>query len=243
MMGAVGVALCFAFGLYAFRGAIWISGPNIVEETPAEELTPVWRHPLTGAPLEAEMEPPSVFGVMVENSIEAWPLSGVEEAFLVIEAPVEAAIPRFIAFYGEDQEVEKIGPVRSARPYYVDWANEFEALYAHVGGSNAALDLIAYNGTFDLNEFSNGNYFWRATSRFAPHNAYTSTELLQKALLRSVELEQAPEAVYGVWLFKEDGPAAIVQENSFPIYPAGGVERDQEAFQRYSGSPRPDDGH
>ncbi len=165
------------------------------------------RHPLTGAVLGAELATlPQVYAVMIENSADAWPLSGIEEAFLVIEAPVEGNIPRFIVFFADDMVVAKIGPVRSARPYYLDWNDELSGLYAHVGGSPEALDLIQEFGTFDLNEFFQGEYFWRDTARrAAPHNVYTSTELLAEALK---ELE--PEAPsYEPWLFKIDAPLDV----------------------------------
>jgi hypothetical protein len=207
-VAAVSIAVCAALALYAFRGAIFLGGKEDAgEAVPVSDLSaPSFRHPLTGAPVESEVEPPHVFGVMVENMVDSWPQSGLEDAFLVIEAPVEAAIPRFIAFFSEEQNVEKIGPVRSARPYYVDWANELNALYAHVGGSDAALGLISSNGTFDLNEFSFGQYFWRSADRVAPHNVYTSTELLGSALERRQEQEVAPEPEYGAWTFKADEP-------------------------------------
>jgi len=140
---------------------------------------------------------------MIDNSVDAWPVSGVEKAFLVIEAPVEASIPRLEAFFSAGFSVEKIGPIRSARPYFVDWANEFDALYAHVGGSNAALDLILSTGTFDLNEFYNGSSFWRSSDRSAPHNAYTSTDLLAVAVSRAEERGRASEPLYGTWTFKD----------------------------------------
>jgi hypothetical protein len=167
----------------------------------------VWRHPLTGTVLDAPLSAlPQVYGVMVENSADAWPLSGLEDAFLVIEAPVEGAIPRFVAFFSAEQEVDKIGPVRSARPYYLDWNDELDGVYAHVGGSPEALDLIHQFGTLDLNEFFQGEYFWRDTlRRAAPHNVYTSTELLSEAL---DELKpQVPE--YDSWLFKTDAPLDV----------------------------------
>ncbi|MBI4598854.1 DUF3048 domain-containing protein [Candidatus Uhrbacteria bacterium] len=172
----------------------------------SESAVQTERHPLTGLPVAEPVEPPSVFGVMVENMADSWPQSGLEEAFLVIEAPVEAAIPRFLAFYGDDQEVDKIGPVRSARPYYLDWNAEWDALYAHVGGSDAALSLIASGGTFDLNEYWNGRFFWRAKDRHAPHNVYTSSELLKLALGERQERGSTPDSSYGLWTFKDDWP-------------------------------------
>src|SRR5690606_7640370 len=69
---------------------------------------------------------------------------------------------------------EHIGPVRSARPYYLDWALSFDASYAHVGGSPEALSLIKSLGVKDLDQFSNSGAFQRVSNRFAPHNMYTS---------------------------------------------------------------------
>lgn len=173
-----------------------------------EEPIGAARHPLTGTLLEQSLEKlPQVFGVMIENSADAWPLSGIEQAFLVIEAPVEGKIPRFIAFFSEDQVVDKIGPVRSARPYYIDWNSDLDALYTHVGGSQQALQQIASGDTLDLNEFSQGEYFWRDNRRFAPHNVYTSTDRLSQALE-----ELAPTApAYQPWKFKADEPLAVDQ--------------------------------
>lgn len=174
--------------------------PGTVVETPTE-----YRHPLTGETLDAPLASlPYVFSVMVENSADAWPLSGLSDAFLVIEAPVEGTIPRFISFFAEGQTVEKIGPVRSARPYYLDWADELQGLYAHVGGSPEALDLIKSNGTTqDLNQFYQGEYFWRDTvTRFAPHNVYTSIALLTSAL-QEVGRENLQ---YSAWQFKDGAP-------------------------------------
>ncbi len=173
---------------------------NEVEST-QEEV----RNPFTGSLLQGEESGESrIACVMVENSADAWPLSGIEDAFFVIEAPVEGAIPRFMACYTESVDVAKIGPVRSARPYYVRWAEGLGAMYAHVGGSPDALQIIQ-NSKFitDLNEFWNGNAFWRDTARLAPHNAYTSSELLWSAAEnKKVSLGKSPQWVYsnkGVW--------------------------------------------
>ncbi|MFZ2681507.1 MAG: DUF3048 domain-containing protein [Patescibacteria group bacterium] len=162
------------------------------------------RHPLTGEFLDSALEDlPQVYSVMVENSADAWPLSGVDQAFLVIEVPVEGNIPRFITFFSADSIADKIGPVRSARPYYLDWAQEFSAIYTHVGGSPEALDILASRDLEDLNEFYQGEYFWRdVPRRLAPHNVYTSIEKLLKAAL---ELKPA-EPDYLGWLFKNDAP-------------------------------------
>ncbi len=188
-----------------------------------DEMELNYRNPLTGEPVTEAMGRPQVIAVMVENMVEAWPISGVEEAFLVIEAPTEAAIPRFITFFQESDVVHEIGPVRSARPYYLDWAKELDVLYAHVGGSPEALSIIAKNGLLDLNEFYNGWYFWRDGSRFAPHNVYTSIEMLVKAYDDLKEKGEVDTPNYDSWDFKDDAEelpesAERISMNFSPTY-------------------------
>ena len=138
--------------------------------------------------------------IMIENMIDARPQSGLSKANLIYEALVEAGITRFLAVYASDEDVEEIGPVRSARPYYLDWAAEFASLYIHSGGSPESLTLIPKSNIYDLNEFWNDQYFWRRNSRLAPHNLYTSSELLNKALEDKVD----EESNYESWLYKEE---------------------------------------
>ena len=89
----------------------------------------------------------SLVGIMVENNFEAWPLSGLSKASIVYEAPVEGNIPRFFALYPLGEEVEMVGPVRSARLYFIDWAREYPGLmYLHVGGSPEALFALRAEG-------------------------------------------------------------------------------------------------
>lgn len=172
-----------------------------------QEEVVLYRHPLTGLPVSEVVAAPQVFSVMVDNHEEAWPPSGIEQAFLVIEAPVEAGIPRMLAFFTQEQTVSRIGPVRSARSYFLDWASELDALYAHVGGSNQALDLIASGETFDINEYWWGDYFWRATDRYAPHDVYTSTERLNAFYSMREEAGVAPTRLYDIWTFKDPRPS------------------------------------
>jgi hypothetical protein len=150
--------------------------PNEPEPTP-----PALVHRSTdGVLIKAEEQPVQWYAVMVENSAEAWPLSGIGQARLVIEAQVEGAIPRLSAYFDDTQEVETIGPVRSVRPYYVRWASGFNAMLAHVGGSPEALDFIKAQNIITLNQFFWDPFFWRSTDRYAPHNVYTSVAKLKE---------------------------------------------------------------
>lgn len=128
-------------------------------------------------------ENPKLVGVMIENHVESRPASGLSEARVVYEAPVEGNISRFLAIFTKNQEVKKVGPVRSARPYFVDWIREFgDILYAHVGGSPTALGYIENVDINDLDQFANNWYFWRSDKREQPHNVYISSDLWQEAM-------------------------------------------------------------
>jgi hypothetical protein len=150
---------------------------NASQSSPAE-----FRRAIDGKPLTVASDDNGYYAAEIDNMIDGRPLAGVSEAALVIEAPVEGGITRLLAVYPAADKVERIGPVRSARPYFLDWTQEFDAVYVHCGGSPAALVDIKDTRVRDLNEFYAGRYFWRDTGRSAPHNVYTSTDLLAKAV-------------------------------------------------------------
>lgn len=120
----------------------------------------------------------AVTAVMIENSPDARPQSGLAEADVVFEAVAEGGITRFIALY-QNSRPSLIGPVRSLRPYYADWAAGFDPSVAHVGGSPEALTMIrSGNYGVDIDQFFNAGSYWRATDRAAPHNVYTNSDKL-----------------------------------------------------------------
>jgi len=130
--------------------------------------------PLTGELVSsASLASRPVTGLMIENSLAARPQSGLVDAGVVFEAVAEGGITRFLALYQEAQP-QYIGPIRSTRPYFIDFALGFDASLGHVGGSPDALSDIKTLNVKDLDEFYNGSSYWRITSRAAPHNVYTS---------------------------------------------------------------------
>jgi hypothetical protein len=152
------------------------------ETTVGEEVKPKpVLSPLTGLEVSAALAKRPVLGVMVENSPAARPQSGLDKAGVVFEANAEGGITRFLALYQEDG-ADSIGPVRSVRPYYVDWADGFNASVAHVGGSadgiKRARNLLG--ASRDLDEFRfGGRLAPRVSFRARPHNAYTSTSRMR----------------------------------------------------------------
>ena len=163
-----------ALGYFIFRSP---TQPAVVEQEVVEEAPKTVQSELTGLPVEPSVNSKQVTAVMIENSPDARPQSGLKDAGLVFEAIAEAGITRFMALY-QDTESDYIGPVRSARPYYLDFLMPFDAAYGHVGGSPEALALIKQRNIKDLDQFGAPGSYERVSSRYAPHNVYTSTSKL-----------------------------------------------------------------
>ncbi len=158
-------------------------------------------------------------GIMVENSKAARPQSGLGQADVVYEAMAEGGITRFMALY-YCQDSETLGPVRSARTYYLDWISEYGSspLYVHVGGANTSgpADALGQIGTYgwegsnDLNQFSIGfPTFWRDYERLGPdtpteHTVYSSPDKLWSYAATKRKLTNAWNSSFASWTFKDD---------------------------------------
>lgn len=133
--------------------------------------------PLTGLKAQGDIHHP-VLMVMVNNHAKARPQTGLNRADLVFEILAEGDITRFAAFYHSQTE-GTVGPVRSARPYYLDLGEGFDAVIAHAGGSPDAKERYEQPGYPSLDGIGKGErYFWREDFRVSPHNLYTSLEKL-----------------------------------------------------------------
>ncbi len=131
--------------------------------------------------------------VMIDNQVDARPQAGLDQANVVFEAPVEGGITRYLAVFDPSVAVEKIGPVRSARPYFVDWAEGLRASYVHVGGSPEALAKLArlpQAQVQNVDEMATGWAFWRDANRIAPHQVLTSQEKLASLMGTSTRAER-----------------------------------------------------
>jgi len=176
----------------------------------AEEEKPDYIDKLTGLGTNdfADSDPVPL-AVMLDNHPEAFPISGINDAKIIYEAPVEGGMTRFMAIFSRDQQINKVGPVRSARPDYLDWAAEYGVpLYMHCGGSPDALTrLKSEHGVLGLNEFYNGQYYWRESIRTAPHNLYTSSSLWQTAWQK-----YGKESSWQTFTFGQNNTTTLVAE-------------------------------
>lgn len=148
------------------------------EPQPAKSSTEASR--LTGVQISPELNKRPVTSIQIENSPDARPQSGLNQAGVVFEAIAEGGITRFNASFLEAQP-DYIGPVRSVRPYYAVLASPFDPIFVHAGGSGDGLAKLRELGLKDLDHGANGAAFRRIPERYAPHNLYTSMADLDKA--------------------------------------------------------------
>jgi len=216
------------------------SATGAVEEDPNEPRTEMC--PLNGnmhtKRARENWEKRRPLAVMIENHQEARPQSGLTSADVIYEAVAEGGITRFMAvFYCNLSDVQ-VGPVRSARTYYLDWLGEYDALYAHVGGANTpgpadALSQIIKYKVKDLNQFSIGfPTFWRDYQRLGhsvatEHTMYsTTTKLWEIGAKRGWTAEDEDGNKWAedftAWKFKEGKSAGSAQTIKVPFWESQG---------------------
>ena len=178
------------------------------------------------APFSQEHDYPVM--IVFDNHPDSRPyFTGIKEAEVVYEFLAEGGATRFAAVFSGAPRAEKIGPVRSARPYVVETASGWSAFFLHAGGSPEALDLIKSGKTdvIDLNEISGLGpvYFWRDAAIERPHNLFTSGERIADGL-KNFGLNKLPsEKLTWKWGGREeDGKGA----NSIYVDFSEGLEFD-----------------
>jgi len=173
-----------AVGIIMFGGLMFYvvealsAKPQMAADIPIKPRPKTYYAPLTGLKVKNEAATKKVVNaIIIENSPEARPQSGLKEAEIVYEAIAEGGVTRFLALYQQNSP-KLIGPVRSLRPYYIDWLRPYDPSVIHVGGSAKALKEIRGGDYKDLDQFFNDGAYYRSTDRVAPHNVYTTSARL-----------------------------------------------------------------
>ncbi len=112
--------------------------------------------------------------IMIDNNIGNSSHSGLQESYLNYEIIVEGGLTRIMAIF-KDKDISQIGPVRSSRHYFLDYALESDCIYTHYGWSTYAENDIKRLGVNNINGLYDSFPFWRATHLYSPHNVFTST--------------------------------------------------------------------
>lgn len=149
--------------------------------------------------------------VMLDNHPKAYPQTGMNQAPIVFEALAEYGITRYMAVFvpGVSPELTTIGPVRSARSYFVEYAKGLRGVYVHAGGSPEALTMAQTSVeilNMDALRRDASAYFWRAKDRAAPHNLYTSSEGL--AAFAQTQGGKKPDLRELGFVLKADAPVS-----------------------------------
>ncbi|MEO8469616.1 MAG: DUF3048 domain-containing protein [Chloroflexota bacterium] len=171
--------------------------------SPTPEPTPVLvPAPLTGLMVTEAAALQRPIAIMIDDQKDARPQSGFNAAAQVWQAPAEGGIPRYMMIF-QDTLPASVGPIRSSRQYFIEWAAEWHAMYAHVGGSPQALATLRANGhgqwvyNADGLRFD-GSLMWRVKFRSSPHNVYTDAPNLLK-MAAAVGVKNTPQSA--AWLF------------------------------------------
>ena len=190
LMKALSLTFAIVLTITAFTGC----GGKKEEPTTTTEPTTIitteppviYRNPLTGEGGYDE----SLLGnrpvmVVVENHPQARPQWGLTSSDIVFEMVAEGGITRMILMFADSSRLpDKIGPVRSARHYFLDLAEGYDAIFTHFGQSPYAKKQLANHDIDNINGYVDGSYFSRDKSRNvdSEHTAYTTKEWILKAI-------------------------------------------------------------
>lgn len=154
-----------------------------------------YNFPLTGIGAEEESSTRAV-AVVVNNHPKARPQSGLDKADIIHEVLAEGNVTRFVAVYQSEQP-EKVGPVRSAREYFIDLAAGYDSFFIAHGYSPEAREMLQRGEIDNINGMNyDGTLFKRASFRKAPHNSYITYEnILKGAQKKGYQMEPAPDPV------------------------------------------------
>ena len=204
-----------------------------------EELP--YQFPLTGLGTEKESSDRAV-AVVVNNHPKARPQSGLTKADVVYEVLAEGDVTRFVAIFQSEQP-EKIGPVRSAREYFIDLASGYDSFFIAHGYSPEAKDMLQRGVIDNINGMQyDGTLFKRADFRKAPHNSYITYENIMKgAEKKGYRLDEAPTSA--VFLSSEEaegleGTAAeefMVKYGSPSFDAIYEYDADEKKYHRFNG--------
>jgi hypothetical protein len=153
--------------------------------SPTPTPRPLAVDPLNGTLVDPQSLRHRIAAVMIDNyPIDARPQSGMHDAEIVYEVEAEGGITRYLALYLSPTP-SKIGPVRSARTYFVELTRPYNALFAHAGENDdvwGPLKLLRADGFADMEQIvGTPEAFWRESTRDMPHNLYTSVAQLRAA--------------------------------------------------------------
>ncbi len=191
-----------------------VQAQRVSDPSPVQVINPLTGLPVDNLPVRMPL------AVMLDNAPVARPHYGVTAADVVYEMLVEGGITRLMAVFYTG-ETELVGPIRSARPYFVDRALELNAAYVHVGQSPATIGYFKEHQVPHLDETYITNGFWRDKNRKQPHNLFSSTANLWE--MAASRWPQGVEVKAGYSFSETTWPGEGAREIIIP-YPLGSTK-------------------
>ncbi|MFA6587526.1 MAG: DUF3048 domain-containing protein [Patescibacteria group bacterium] len=205
-----------------------------------KRITEIMPRVLDGVLLEGEKANLFPLCIMIDNHSSVRPQSGLSKAGVVYEVLAEGGITRFMAVFAVNGDVE-FGPIRSARPYFVDLAREYNCLFLHAGASPQGDEEIINTNILDFNQRYHPTSFYRIPGSPYDHVLYEHTLFsnLGKIEISRVAMKIKDRGTYEGWPFKEDAPVAnpslknIVVDFSTSAYKVEYIyKKDSNAYLR-----------
>ena len=211
---------------------------------------------LTGEWIDETIANQRPLAVMLGNTKIATPQYGITDADVIYEAAVEGQETRLMAIFQDYANLEKVMSSRSCRHYYVHWAMEFDAIYAHYGQAKYAVEILSQDYVNNLSGLDGGVekvMYKRDSNRKAPHNAYTTGEgIVAGIAYKGYETQHAAD-YSGHYKFVEDdnqqlflqggSPAAVVEPGYLVNKPWFVFDSETGLYKRFQNGAAQTDGN
>lgn len=239
---AVTVLLVFACGLLVTackkKEEPAADTERVVEEIETETETeaaviPSGINLLTGEAMDEALAAKRPLAVMMGNTVDALPQCGIGQADILYEVPVEGGLTRLMGIFQDYSNLTKLGSVRSCRHYFAYYAMEFDAIYMHYGQAAYAEPLLASGVVSDLNGLDSkvdSLAFYRDPDRKAPHNAFTTSEGIQKAIEYKGYDTAYPEGYEGHYTFATEADSVKLENGEDAVVVQPGYVTDKPWF-------------
>lgn len=205
------------------------SDKKVEEKAPEPVVEEKFYSPLTGLEIPKTEVDKRIYAIMFDNHPKARPQSGISEADVLYEFLAEGEFTRYMGLY-YNHLPNVIGPVRSARPYFINTAISYNGIYIHWGASEKGYEVLKSSGVEELDGiFLERKTFYRnkEVKKWAPHNGYTTDELLREEFANKGFSETSTEKDFFKFsnedidtttMWTDSNPVESYKLNIFPSY-------------------------
>lgn len=195
--------------------------------TPTPDLHPgQMKSLLTGQWTDINIASKRPVAIMLNNSKGGVPQNGLSNASVIYEATMEGSETRLMGIFEDYEQAGRIGSVRSCRPYFVYFAQEFNAIYCHFGQAWVADELLNSGVIDNVSGLKSGSAaYYRSSDRKAPHNVFTDYQRIQETAAKLGYNMLYPDGSKSHYLFADDqtvseypqGQSAVYVKPGFPV--------------------------